>query len=88
MNPAGESVPVTITYYPEGGTQIVKNHPADPNSRYTVDVNTDAGAGLSISAKVEATLPVVVERPMYFNFFDGASQQYWPGGHDVVGFAP
>jgi len=48
-----------------------------------VPVNVDAGANLAISAKVSSTQPVIVERPMYFNF-NGA----WSGGHDVVGYVP
>jgi len=43
----------------------------------------DAGSNLAISAKVSSTVPVIVERPMYFNF-----QGKWSGGHDVVGFVP
>jgi len=51
------------------------------NSRYTIDVNGDAGGGLSISAKVTSDVPVMVERPMYFDF-----QGKWTGGHDVAGY--
>ena len=53
------------------------------NSRYTVNVNSDAGAGLSICAGLASDQPVIVERPMYFNYH-GA----WTGGHDVVGYIP
>jgi hypothetical protein len=53
------------------------------NSRYTVPVNTDAGAGLSISTLVTADQPIIVERPMYFSYGPG-----WTGGHDVVGYVP
>ncbi|MEW6554177.1 MAG: DUF5719 family protein [Actinomycetota bacterium] len=75
---------VTITYYPEGGGQpIVKDAFAVPgDSRVTVYVNVDAGEGLSISAMATSDQPVIVERPMYFDFF-GIT-----GGHDVVGYAP
>ena len=50
------------------------------NSRYTVYVNSDAGGNLSLCAKVASDQPVIVERPMYFNF-DGI----WTDGSDVVG---
>ncbi|MHB8896417.1 MAG: hypothetical protein ACYC99_14725 [Candidatus Geothermincolia bacterium] len=72
---------LTVTYYPEGATEIVKTHTVAANSRYTIDVNKDAGPGLSIAAKVESDQPVLVERPMYFNF-----QGQWTGGHDVAGY--
>ena len=85
QNPGGAPANVTITYYPEGGgVPIVKPQPPiPPNSRYTVPVNADAGAGLAISAKVSSDQPVIVERPMYFNY-NGT----WSGGHDVVGYTP
>ncbi len=75
---------MSITYYPEGGgNPIVKDAFAVPgDSRVTVYVNVDAGEGLSISAMVASDQPVIVERPMYFDFF-GIT-----GGHDVVGYAP
>jgi hypothetical protein len=85
QNPGATAATVTITYYPEGGgAPIVKPQPPiPPNSRFTVLVNADAGAGLAISAKVSSDQPVIVERPMYFNF-----QGKWTGGHDVVGYTP
>ncbi len=84
QNPNATAANVTITYYPQGGgTPIVRPQPPiAANSRYTVGVNSDAGAGLSLSAKVVSDQPVVAERPMYFDFFG------WTGGHDVVGYAP
>jgi hypothetical protein len=84
QNPNAAPATLTITYYPEGGgAPIVRNHNVAANSRYTVPVNVDAGSNLAISAKVSSTVPVIVERPMYFNF-NGA----WSGGHDVVGYVP
>ena len=40
------------------------------------------GANQDISSKVSSDKPVIVERPMYFDF------NGWTGGHDVVGFVP
>jgi hypothetical protein len=39
-------------------------------------------ANQDISAKVTSDKPIIVERPMYFDF------NGWTGGHDVVGFVP
>jgi Tol biopolymer transport system component len=83
QNPNAADAAITITYYPEAGAPIVRNHNVAANSRFTVPVNIDAGDNLSISAKLTSTQPVIVERPMYFNF-----QGQWNGGHDVVGYAP
>lgn len=81
QNATANTANLTITYFPEGASPITKTHQVSPNSRYTINVNEDAGAGLSISARVDSDQAVLVERPMYFNF-----QGQWTGGHDVAGF--
>jgi len=81
QNSAAAAAHVTVTYYPEGGAPIARQHTVAANSRYTIDVNRDAGPGLSISAKVTSDVPVMTERPMYFDF-----QGKWTGGHDVAGY--
>jgi hypothetical protein len=53
------------------------------NTRLTVSANSDVGANQDISAKVSSDQPIIVERPMYFNF-----NGVWNGGHDVMGFTP
>jgi hypothetical protein len=84
QNPGAADAAATITYYPEGGgAPIVRTHTVGANSRFTVPVNQDAGAGQSISAQVTSTVPVIVERPMYFNY-----SGTWTGGSDVVGYTP
>jgi hypothetical protein len=86
QNPGPTNAQVTITYYREGGTPIYKDPFTVPaNTRSTIYVNGPNGAGpnLSISASVAASKPVIVERPMYFSFGG-----VWPGGHDVLGYAP
>jgi hypothetical protein len=40
------------------------------------------GEGKNVSAKVTSDQPIVVERPMYFNY-----KGIWTGGHDVMGTA-
>ncbi len=85
QNPGASPAHVTITYYPEGGAPIKRTQPPiAARSRYTVYVNApeQAGPGLSISAKVTSDVPIICERPMYFNFSG------WTGGHDVVGSVP
>jgi Tol biopolymer transport system component len=82
QNPNTADAQVSITYYLEGGTLIVKPPiPVPGGTRFTVAVNMHAGTDLNISAKVHSIEPIIVERPMYFNFRD-----IYPGGHDVLGF--
>ena len=84
QNPGGDDAAVNVTYYPEGGaTPVVREHTVAANSRYTIPVNVDAGADLSISAGLSSNKPIIVERPMYFSY-SGA----WNGGHDVIGYTP
>jgi Tol biopolymer transport system component len=84
QNPGAAAANLTVTYYPEGGgAPITRTHAVGGNTRYTIPVNVDAGTNLAISAKVSSNVPVIVERPMYFNF-----QGKWSGGHDVVGYVP
>ncbi len=82
MNPGDQDAIVDIFYMPVSGKVISKQKTVGAHSRATVFVNGDAGSGLELSVKVISTnnVPIVVERPLYFNF--GGS---WPGGSDVMG---
>lgn len=73
---------VKITYMLEGGATQEQTLSVPGRSRATVNVNAFLGAGVDNSAQVETTnnVPVVAERPMYFNY-----NGVWTGGHDVVG---
>jgi hypothetical protein len=53
------------------------------NTRLTISANVDVGPNKDISAKIQSDQPIIVERPMYFNY-----NGVWTGGHDVMGFAP
>ena len=85
-NPNSTDVEVDITYYThkDGGlsdTKTVKARVA-ANSRQTVRVNDDVGADTDVSMSVACAAPIVVERPMYFNFngcVDGGVSLGLPG---------
>jgi hypothetical protein len=83
QNPGNSDAQATISYFTAGGQVIERQWTVNANSRLTVNVNTDAGADLDISTLVSSDKPIIVERPMYFNF-----DNVWTGGHDVVGFTP
>ena len=77
-----------MTYYSEGGAPIIRTHTVPGESRYTINVNSDAGDDLQLSAHVHSTGgPIIAERPMYF-FYQGYSGYNWPGGSCTAGFAP
>lgn len=65
-NPASETANVTVTYLFPGGGTVQKTYSVGPLSRYTADVNADAGGGRDVSISVSSDRPVVAERPMYF----------------------
>ncbi len=71
-----------MTYiFGDGAAPLTRTYPIQGNSRYTVNVNQQVGAGRELSIKVEGVGgDIVAERPMYF-----AYRGVWTGGHDVVG---
>ena len=80
---------VTFKFLPaNGGAPVVIQQTINANSRFTLNVNKQAGlSGLSLSAVVQSTLPIVVERPMYYNF-SGLGVSNATGGSDVIGYQP
>ena len=73
---------VQVTYYFNGGAAPkTVSHPVSPSSRLTVHVNdsNEAGPNQQVSMKVTSDIPILAERPMYFNYFGQT------GGHVVVG---
>jgi len=82
QNPGNSDAHTTITYYTTTGQVINKSWTVKANTRVTVSANRDVGANQDISSKVSSDKPIIVERPMYFDY------NGWTGGHDVVGFVP
>ena len=80
QNPGPDVANVDITYMLEDGSTIPKTVTVNPTSRGTVDVNLDIGVNHDVSVLMESDVPVVAERPMYFNY-----RNKWTGGHSVVG---
>lgn len=82
QNPHGERVQVDITYIPGKGDPVVVRHEIDPASRYTIWVNENCPYKGDLSISLRANLPVMAERPIYFQFRPGMN-----GGHVEKGFA-
>lgn len=70
---------ITVHFLKSDGTSKDNTYNVGANSRWTLDVSQAIGTGVDSSMVVESSLPVVAERPMYFDYHG------WTGGHDVVG---
>jgi hypothetical protein len=81
QNPGTRDASVEITYFTlDYGVKGPYKVTVRAGTRRTVFVNDQAGSNLQLSAQVVSDQPVVVERPMYFNY-----NGVWTGGHDVIG---
>jgi hypothetical protein len=84
-NPNPSPTQVTLRYLMPGRAPTTKVLNLGPNSRYTVDIgNQNDAPGVAntdVSVEVKATLPIVVERAMYWPK-NGAR---WTDGHNSAG---
>jgi len=80
QNPNDTEAEVTVTYMLGTGNNVVRTYPVEGEKRRTVNVNAEIGLGQDVSMLVESDVPIVAERPMYFDYHGT-----WAGGHDVVG---
>ncbi len=83
QNPNAADANVEITYFVQGfGPLIPRRAVIKAGTRATITVNTDAGPGAQLSCRLDSDLPIVAERPMYFDY------NGWDGGHDALGVVP
>jgi len=80
QNPGNKTGTANITYMLGDGRNIYKQYRVGPHSRVTVDVPSDVGKDLDVSARVLSDEPIAAERPMYFDYHGYAKE-----GHNVVG---
>ncbi len=81
QNANGVPAAATITYYfRDGAAPLTTTLTIPANSRETVNVNADVGDGREVSIKVQSTIPIVAERPIYF-----LVEEAWDGGHNTIG---
>jgi hypothetical protein len=79
-NPNGADATVDVTYLYQAEDALTETYVLQPNSRQTLNVNLEAGSGKDLGMTVESDLPILAERPQYFNY-----QGKWDGGHCVLG---
>src|SRR5450830_1261732 len=86
QNPGSAAASVTLNYTKGDGTSAAVDVTVPKNSRVTVVPRDTLGTGdeqaHDFSTKVTSSQPVIVERPMYFNY-----NGVWTGGSTVVGLA-
>jgi len=80
LNPGGRVSLAEFSYMLGTGETIKRQYDLVPTSRTTININNEVPPESDVSIKISASEPLVVERPMYFNY-KGA----WSGGHDVLG---
>ena len=82
QNATSTAAPVRITYFTDQAGTQTQDVVVGATSRLTVDVKLKLGTNVDTSFKIESTtgVPILVERPMYFNYHSA-----WNGGHDVMG---
>ncbi len=81
QNPNPTPAAVALSYYRPDGAPITRNHNIPANSRYTINAGSDSGVASDLSAYLHSNLPILVERPMYFDMLYGGL----PGGHCAKG---
>ncbi len=79
-NPGSDTATADITYMFKDGSTKQQHVSISNNSRFTINVNAEVGAGQEVSARIESQQKIIAERPMYFNY-----QGVWTGGSDAVG---
>jgi hypothetical protein len=85
LNPTGADATLTFRFQTaEAGEQLREGYGVPAHSRRTFNVNDVLGGAHEASLAVESSQPVVVERPMYFDYLS-TDFQHWEGGHCVIG---
>ena len=80
QNPNGINAEVTMRFVLGDGAEVTHSMNVPATSRQTVKVNDVVGEGNDVSAVIDSTSPVLIERPMYFNY-----REKWTGGHVAMG---
>ncbi len=79
INPNDVSMAATVTYCFNEGQPLIKQYYVGNNSRISINVNGEVGAGKDVAIQISTPYPVVAERPMY------VKTESVSGGHTVLG---
>jgi hypothetical protein len=85
LNPGDEPAELNFRFQTEEeGEKEIAGGVVPPHSRASFSANDLLGGAYQSSCRVDSSRPVVVERPMYFDY-RGFGENHWQGGHCVVG---
>jgi hypothetical protein len=79
-NPGGSAARAELAFTTGTGERVSHEVDLPAHSRSTVHVNHIVGDGKDVSCSIRSNIPIVAERPMYFDY-----QGAWTGGHTIVG---
>src|SRR5205823_7388259 len=71
QNPGAIDTAFTVTFMDATGQVTTATRNVAAHGRATVDASAVAGRGKEVSARIDAPVPIVAERPMYFTYGDG-----------------
>ncbi len=80
-NPRAAGCDVTVRYMFADGSTQASDYRIEAHSRLTINVRDAIGREADVSGSITASFPIVVERPMYFQY-----NQAITGGHDASGY--
>jgi len=81
LNPGNTAADVNITYIFQDGATLSQQLEVGAHSRCTIFVNDYVPPDTDVSLAIESSQPILVERPLYFNYHGDTM-----GGNDAVGF--
>ncbi len=80
-NPRETGCDVTVQYIFGDGSTHDSHYFIEPHSRITINVREAIQREANVSGSITASFPIVIERPMYFQYNESIT-----GGHDVNGY--
>ncbi|MBN2169508.1 MAG: hypothetical protein JW738_09710 [Actinobacteria bacterium] len=80
QNPYSAEARIEVSFIPAEGVVVERDYAVPATGRKTLDIKAEVGTGSDVSIMVESDIPIVAERPMYFNYHGK-----WTGGHVVTG---
>jgi hypothetical protein len=83
QNPNPTPTKVDVTFYKQDGTTKAYSEVVSARTRTTVPIHREVPNYYSVSTRVAADQPIIVERAMYFAKDDGAG--HTRAGHDGIG---
>ena len=76
LNPNNTAVDFNVLYLFQDREAMTRAYHVEAETRLSIDVPSQVGAGRDVSVIVDSPRPIVVERPMYFSY-----RNQWTGGH-------